>query len=170
MYINDILMEKGNEVHSVDSRQQVRDAVMIMAKHDVGAVVVMEENQIKGILTKRDILSSLNQKGNVTVDYQVIDLMSNNVITCIPDDSTEHALHVMNRHQIRYLLVIEEGKLCGIVSMGDVMRASINAYQFENRLLKRYIQTWPDENRGGGLKLVVNNKFRPSTENSGAIA
>jgi CBS-domain-containing membrane protein len=73
---------------------------------------------------------------------------------------------MMNRHSVQHLPVVEDGKVCGIVSMWDLMKASNNAYQFENRLLKRYIQAWPDEHRGGGLKLVVNNKFRPPAENS----
>lgn len=170
MNINDILTEKGSEVYSVDLLQSVRDTVAVMVEHGISSVLVMEGDRLAGILTKRNILHFISRNDDIVTQYRVADLMSSEVITCMPEDSVEHALYLMNRHNIRHLPVIEEGKVCGIVSKEDVMKASISTYQFENRLLKRYIQTWPDEHRGGGLKLVVNNKFRSSAENSEARA
>jgi CBS domain-containing protein len=170
MIINDILIEKGCEVCSISPEQKVRDAVTVMNEHDTGSVLVMEDNQIKGILTKQNILCALGKEGDIVTQYRVAELMSINVLTCAPEDSAEHALHVMNHNNVNHLPVVEEGKVCGIISMWDIMKASNSAYQFENRLLKRYIQAWPEEQRGGGLKLVVNNKFRPSPEKSGMSA
>ncbi|CAK0750812.1 CBS domain protein [Gammaproteobacteria bacterium] len=157
MHISDILTEKGGEIYSVTSEQGVLDAVEVMMEYNVGSVLVVEENRMVGILTNRHILSALKEKGDIVAQYRVNDLMSSEVITCSPGDSTDHALYIMNRHQIRHLPVIEEGRLCGIISMSDIIKASNNACWFENRLLKRYIQTWPEESRGSGLKLVVNN-------------
>jgi len=157
MHINDILAEKGGEIYAVTSGQSLLDAVTVMMEHNIGSVLVMDENRLAGILTNRHILSALRENGDVVTQYQVNDLMSAEVITCSPGDSIDQALQVMNQYQIRYLPVIEEGQLCGIVSMGDLVNASNNACWFENRLLKRYIKTWPEEQRGAGLKLVVNN-------------
>jgi len=169
MYISDILIEKGGEVYSVDSQQSVHDAVAVMTEHSVGSALVMEKDCVVGIMTRQNILNTIAKDGDIVTQYPVMKLMSGGVITCTPEDSVEHALHLMNRHNISHLPILEEGKVCGIVSRGDIMKASVNAYQFENRLLKRYIQTWPDEHRGGGLKLVVNNKFHTSSGNSEAV-
>jgi CBS-domain-containing membrane protein len=170
MLINDVLVENECEAYSVSAQHTVRDALKIMTEHNVDSVLVMDNNQLEGILTKRNILSGLGNEGDVISLCQVADIMSAKVISCAPEDSVEYALHVMNRNHIYHLPVIDKEKVCGMVSKEDVLNASINAYQFENRLLKRYIQTWPEEQRSGGLKLVVNNKFRQPAENSEALA
>ena len=167
MYIKDILVEKGEDIYSVDREHSVRDTVMLMMEYDIGSVLIMDGDKIAGILTKQDILAALGDKGDIVVQLKVSDLMSRNVITCTLEDSTDHALHVMNQNRICHLPVIEDGKVCGLVSMWDLLKAVNDSYQFENKLLKRYIQAWPDERRGTGLKLVVNNKFRHPVENSG---
>lgn len=167
MHINDILNDKGYEVYCINSHQSIHDAMMIMTQHNVGSVLVMEKDQIKGILTKSNIILAFSNKGDVN-EYRVTELMSDNIAICNGEDHVEHILNVMNHHHLNYLPVLDNNKLCGVISRGDLIKAVLKAYQFENRLLKRYIQTWPDENRSGGnLKLIVNNKFRNSTEISG---
>ncbi|CAK0767262.1 putative CBS domain-containing protein [Gammaproteobacteria bacterium] len=172
MHISDILADKGGEVYSVHSGQGLIDGVTVMMEYNVGSVLVMDGERLAGILTNRHILFALREKRDIVTQYRVDDLMSADVISCSPEDSVDDALRKMNQHQIRHLPVIVEGQLRGIVSMGDLVKASNNACWFENRLLKRYIQTWPDdEHRGTGLKLVVNNtKSRQPPENPGVPA
>lgn len=167
MHIKDILLDKGEEnLYSVDKERSVRNTVMLMMESEIDSVLVMDENRVEGILTKQDILTALGEQGDAVAQLQVADLMSRNVITCTPEDSTEHALRIMKQNHICHLPVIEEGQVCGMVSMWDIVMATNDSYQFENKLLKRYIQAWPEERRGSGLKLIVNNKFRHPNDNS----
>jgi len=165
MHIKDILIDKGEDLYSVDKDRSVRDTVILMMESDVSSVLVMDGNRIEGILTKQDILTALGEKGDVVGQLKVADLMSQNVITCTPEDSADHALRIMKQNHICHLPVIEEGHVCGMISMWDIVMATNDSYQFENKLLKRYIQAWPEERRGTGLKLIVNNKFRHPNDN-----
>ena len=164
MHINDILAEKGYEVYCIDSHQTVHDAIAVMTRHNVGAVLIMEKDNIKGIVTRTDIILSFSHQGDVD-DHRITELMSTDVITCKGEDNIEHILNVMNHHKINYLPVINNNKINGIISQGDLMKSIIKDYQFQNRLLKRYIQTWPEENRNNNsLKLIVNNKSKNPLE------
>lgn len=166
MHIKDILLDKGEDLYSVDKELSIRDTVMLMMESDIGSVLVMEENRVEGILTKQDIFTALGEKGDAVVQLKVADLMSKNVITCTLEDSADHALRIMRQNNICHLPVIDEDQVCGIISMWDIVMATNDSYQFENKLLKRYIQAWPEERRGSGLKLIVNNKFRDNSDSN----
>ncbi len=145
MFIRDILSIKGNGILSVTPEVKVADAVSQMAKHDVGSQVVMQGGHMIGLVTFREVLLALHASGGSLGDLRVAEIMLKEPICGTPDDTIEHLREVMTRHHVRYLPVMENDKLLGVISFHDVTKAVISETSFENRLLKRYIKNWPDE-------------------------
>ncbi len=145
MIIRDILNLKGSTLFSIGPKGKVSEAVSVMVKHDIGSLVVMEKGRMTGILTFREVLKALDaQQGNLN-DLQVGKVMVRDPICGNPDDTLEHLREVMTQNHIRYLPVKDGEQLLGVISFHDVAKAVIKETRFENRLLKRYIKNWPEE-------------------------
>jgi CBS domain-containing protein len=145
MLIRDILNLKGNAIFSIPPTGRVSEAVSVMVRNDIGSLVVLEGGQLAGMLTFREVLQAIDaQRGNLD-DLQVGRVMVADPICGNPDDSLERLRELMIRHHIRYLPVKESGQLLGVISFHDVARALIKETSSENRLLKRYIKNWPEE-------------------------
>lgn len=144
MIIRDILTIKGGEICSISPADNVADAVALMVKHDVGSLVVRQENVMVGLLTERDVLRNLNQYGGDIISSPVSAMMVTEPIIGSPDDSVDYVRGVMTENRVSHLPVMEGDTLLGIISFHDVARACLNAADFENRLLKRYIKHWPE--------------------------
>jgi CBS domain-containing protein len=145
MIIRDILYLKGNTIFSIPSTGRVSEAVGVMVRNDIGSLVVLEAGQMAGMLTFREVLKAIDaQRGNLD-DLQVGSVMVRDPICGHPDDSLEHLRELMIRNHIRYLPVKESEQLLGIISFHDVARAVIKETSSENRLLKRFIKNWPEE-------------------------
>lgn len=151
MIIRDILNLKGNAIFSIAPNGRVADAVAAMVEHDIGSLVVMESDAMLGMLTFREVLRGLNaQRGNLG-DLPVSALMVHEPPVCTPDDSAEGVRDRMTQQHVRYLPVVdavERGRLLGVISFHDIAKAAIKEANFENRLLKRYIKNWPEDERG----------------------
>lgn len=148
MIIRDILGLKGGTIISIAPEETVARAVDIMVGNDIGSVVVMQGGRMIGMLTFREVLRELRQRGGDLGDARVADLMVRDPITGAPTDPVDHLREVMTRNHVRYLPVVEGDRLLGVISFHDVAKAAINQANFENRLLKRYIKNWPEEESG----------------------
>ena len=145
MIIRDILGLKGSTIFSIEPEGLLSDAVKTMVSNDIGSLVVMKSGAMIGMLTFREVLSELNVRGGNLGDAQVGAVMVKEPITGNPTDSVDHLREVMLNNHIRYLPVAEGAQLLGVISFHDVAKAVIKQTNFENRLLKRYIKNWPED-------------------------
>jgi CBS domain-containing protein len=140
MRISDILREKGSHVVTIPPQATVWDAIKLLNKHNIGGLVVTsQEGQVVGIITERDILREAGERSERIKETLVGDVMTKDIIIGVPEDQLAYVMVVMTRNRIRHLPVIEEEKLAGIISIGDVVNAHMSETEFENRLLKDYI-------------------------------
>lgn len=145
MIIRDILNLKGSTIFSIAPTGRVSDAVSIMVRNDIGSLVVMEGGRMTGMLTFREVLKALDaQSGNLD-DLQVGKVMVKEPICGHPDDTLDRLREVMTQNHVRYLPIRAGEQLLGVISFHDVAKAVIKETSFENRLLKRYIKNWPEE-------------------------
>lgn len=148
MRISDILREKGSEVATIEASGSVHDAVRILNEHRIGALVVTDDDgSVQGIVSERDVLYMAAETwgdGGERVerlrDRPVVAIMTREVICAVPDDDLDYAMGIMTQNRIRHLPIVEEGRLVGIISIGDVVRTCLNQATYENRMLKDYVR------------------------------
>ena len=145
MFIRDILNLKGSTIFSIAPAGKVSDAVKVMVGNDIGSLVVMENGRMTGMLTFREVLKALTAQGGDLGALEVGAVMVRDPVCGSPGDSIDHLRELMTRNHIRYLPVRDGDALLGVISFHDVARAVIKETSFENRLLKRYIKNWPEE-------------------------
>ena len=149
MKIRHILEKKGQQCHSISPDQPVAEAVRLMIHNRIGSLVVLEREQLVGIVTERDVVWAAGQHGVDLVNMTVHDIMAKTLVTCASEESLDHAMDLMTRNptkrRIRHLPVIDDGKLVGLISIGDIVHALLTKTEFENKLLKNYIKHWPDD-------------------------
>ena len=149
MHIADMLRKKGSSVVTIEADKTVHDAIGILNERHIGAVVVTDQDgSVKGILSERDVLrqcgeccGSLASRPQAGEDGPTLvrDLMTTNLIIGVPDDDIRYVMGIMTKNKIRHLPIIDDGKLVGIISIGDVVSASIEETDFENRMLTDYV-------------------------------
>lgn len=140
MKIADILGTKGSEVATIDGDATVADAVASLARHAVGALVVSSDSQhIDGIVSERDIVRQLDREQKGLLDRAVRDIMSTPVHTCSPDDDVASIMATMTNERVRHLPVTHDGVLVGLVSIGDVVKHTIEQLELDRKLLEEYI-------------------------------
>ncbi len=144
MIIRDILTIKGSEICAVSPNQTIADAIALMVQYDVGSLIVRQEGVMMGLLTERDVLRRLNESGDSVVNQPVSAMMVTEPIIGHPDDTVDYVRGVMTENRVSHLPVMEGENLLGVISFHDVARACLNAADFENQLLKRYIKHWPE--------------------------
>jgi CBS domain-containing protein len=136
MNIATVLASKGSKVITIQPEQTVRQAVGLLVEHNIGALVVVDRSrQPVGILSERDIVRAAAQREHVFSE-PVADLMTKNVVLGLPHDDLASVGHTMTERRIRHLPVVEGGKLIGIVSIGDVVKAQRDQYQGEVETLQ----------------------------------
>jgi CBS domain-containing protein len=147
--IRDILKDKGGEVATIGAGRTVHEAVHELNSHRIGALVVTGEGgSVQGIISERDVLRTASETwddGGDRVsrlrDRPVVGIMTREVICAVPDDDIDYAMGIMTQNRIRHLPIVDDGKLVGIISIGDVVRANLNQVAYENRMLKDYVQS-----------------------------
>jgi CBS domain-containing protein len=143
MQIKEILRVKGSRLLSITADGRAVDAVNTMAKENLGSLVVMEGSRMLGMLTFHEILQALN-KGNGSLGNSVVgDIMVKNPVSATPEMEVNDLRRTMLETGARYLPVLEDGKLIGVISFRDVAKAVLEEQDFENRMLKGYIKNWP---------------------------
>jgi len=145
MKISDILARKGNDVYGVPPDRLITEAVHEMVGHKIGALLVREDGDLIGIITERDILHALSDRGFDLSKLKVRDLMTKKVFIGSPDDDLIYVMGLMSKNRFRHMPVMDSGKLVGMISSRDVVSAALAAADLENRILKHYIKYWPEE-------------------------
>lgn len=140
MKIRDILRSKGHDVVTTSPDEPVLAAMRVLVKHNIGSVVVVEDGEIRGILTERDVLRLGAKDPAKLGTTKVGDVMTTNLVIGVLDDDVEYVMGVMSRNRIRHLPVLEDDRLAGILSIGDVVNTCRKNAETENRYLKDYIQ------------------------------
>ena len=125
MTVDQILSEKGNEVHSILSTITVYEALRIMGERNVGAVLVIEDNVLKGILSERDYARKVVLKNKASRDTYVHEIMDIEIITVKPTDDINYCMDLITNKRVRHLPVMVDERVVGIVSIGDVVKSII---------------------------------------------
>lgn len=144
MLIEHILYRKGHDVATIAPRASVAEAVARLRERNIGALVVREDGEgapIEGIFSERDVVRALTTLGADTLDQPVADLMTTDVSTCTPRGTVEELMRVMTDRRIRHVPVVEGGELCGIMSIGDVVKSRIDELQEEAETLHEYLSS-----------------------------
>jgi len=137
--VSEILEHKGGMVLSVDINETVLTAINLMAQVNVGAVLVQHNDTISGIFTERDYLQKIALKSLSSEDTKVGEVMTTPVISADPEDSIQQCMETMTTCHCRHLPVVEDGKLLGIVSIGDLVKKMLDEKQAEVEKLSQYI-------------------------------
>jgi CBS domain-containing protein len=137
--VRHLLHEKGNRVWTISPEATAYEALQLMAEHNLGALVVTESNDVVGIFSERDYARKVILQGRASKTALIRELMTPDVLYVGPDDTMENCMALMTAHRTRHLPVMENGKLAGLVSIGDVVKAVISAHEFTIRELERYI-------------------------------
>ena len=137
--VKELLREKGNQIWTIGPQATVYDALELMAAKNIGCVVVLEEGNVAGIFTERDYARKVALKGRSSKTTKVGDLMITDVLYVGPDDTIEDCMALMTDKRLRHLPVMENGKLAGVVSIGDIVKVVISNREFTIRELERYI-------------------------------
>jgi CBS domain-containing protein len=137
--VKDILAKKGTNIESVEPSTRVIDALKTMSDKNFGSVVVMENGLFLGIMTERDYSRKVVLQGKNSNDTPVAEIMSTFIPSVTPNDTIDHCMELMNDQRIRYLPVFDSGKLAGIISMSDVVSATIARHMETISQLESYI-------------------------------
>ena len=139
MTVNQILSTKGSNVYSIVSTISVYDAIKVMGEKNVGAILIIEDDQLKGILSERDYARKIVLKNKASKDTLVHEIMVSNVITVQPTDDLDYCMELMISKRIRHLPVIDNNKVIGLISIGDVVKSIIEKQKETIQLLDSYI-------------------------------
>lgn len=151
MIVADILSLKGSTLFTVTPDMMLSDAVLTMAEHDIGSVVVMEQGRLAGMLTFREVVRMLAQRQQEhcngptrpVAEICIRDVMVVDPVVVAPSVDVNELRRLMVATHARYVPVMEDGVLLGILSFHDVARSVLDAQSFENKMLKAYIRDWP---------------------------
>jgi len=143
MQVKEILRVKGNRLLSIEPSGRAVDAVRTMSEQNLGSLLVLDQGRMVGILTFREILQSLAQRSGAIGEVRVGDIMVRDPVTAAPDMEVNDLRRTMLDSGARYLPVVQDGKLIGVISFRDVAKAVLEEQDFENKMLKGYIKNWP---------------------------
>ena len=137
--VKHVLDKKGHDVHFIHPGASVFDALRLMAEHNIGSLVVLEDDKLVGVITERHYAREIVLKGKTSQATLVRDIMSTKVICTRPDRSVQECMAVMTARAVRHLPVLEHGQLVGIVSIGDMVNSVIGDQKFIIEQLEHYI-------------------------------
>ena len=142
MIVSQILREKGHDVYTVFKEISVKEVLALLAEKRIGAVVVTDQaDAVEGIISERDVVRGLAQHGSSILDKKVEELMTKNVITHGLDDHIDDLMQEMSKSRIRHLPILDDGKLVGVISIGDVVKTRVEELEAEGNMLRNYIAT-----------------------------
>lgn len=141
MTVRAVLDTKGHQVVSVSPDSKLSAAVKILSERRIGAVLVMTNQRIEGILSERDVVRVLGERGASVLDEPVRSVMTSKVITCRETDTVGAIMEVMTAGKFRHLPVVENDRLVGLISIGDVVKWRVAEFEREQEALHDYIKT-----------------------------
>lgn len=139
MTVNQILNTKGKQVFSVTSNITVYEAIKVMGEKNIGAILIIENEALKGILSERDYARKIVLKGKSSLDTFVHEIMEEDLITVKSSDTIDYCMELMNGKRIRHLPVLENGTVLGLISIGDVVKGIIEMQKETINYLHTYI-------------------------------
>jgi CBS domain-containing protein len=144
MRISDVLRGKGRDVATIGPTATVGELVAALGERNIGAAVVVdsggtEDSAVVGIVSERDVVRRLRDRGGDLLSATVGEIMTRDVLTCSPDDTVDHLAEVMTERRIRHMPVLADGRLVGIVSIGDVVKSRISQLETDREQLESYI-------------------------------
>ncbi len=137
--VKQVLDNKGYQIHSIAPESTVYEALEKMAKKSIGALAVLDGEELVGIVSERDYARKVILRGKVSRDTPVREIMTTEVICVSSQQSVDACMKLMTEHRIRHLPVVENGQLAGLISIGDVVKAVIEDQQFTIEQLQHYI-------------------------------
>jgi CBS domain-containing protein len=140
MQVKEILRVKGNRLLSIEPSGQATEAVRTMARENLGSLVVLEHGRMVGMLTFHELLRALAERGGALGELEVGQIMLEDPVTATPDMEVNDLRRTMLESGARYLPVMQEDRLLGVISFRDVAKAVLEEQDFENRMLKGYIK------------------------------
>ena len=143
MQVQEILRVKGNRLLSIEPSGRAVDAVKTMAEQNLGSLVVLEQGRMSGLLTFHELMQALAKRGGALGDLKVSDIMVRAPVTAAPEMEVNDLRRTMLESGARYLPVMQDEKLLGVISFRDVAKAVLEEQDFENKMLKGYIKNWP---------------------------
>jgi len=143
--VSELLQSKGASVWTVAPETMVFDAIQVMADKNVGALVVAEADKMVGMISERDYTRKVILKGKSSKSTPVRDILSEKVVSVLPETTVQECLRLMTRSRVRHLPVLEGEKLVGIVSIGDLVNWVIEAQSSAIQQLETYISGYPSE-------------------------
>lgn len=138
--VRDLLRTKGTQVWFVSPNADMLETLKIMAAKGVGALLVLEDDQIKGIVSERDFVRAVAHEERCALNTTVLEYMTRDVVTATPETTIDECMRLMTRERIRHLPVLEEGRLAGIISIGDVVKQIISEKDSTIQSLENYIE------------------------------
>ena len=154
MKVSDILRVKGNTLYTVTPDEPLARALEVMADKDIGSLVVMEQGALAGMLTFREVIKCVVKHAGTLSDAKVRAAMDAQPRSCTPATELDEVRRMMLESHARYLPVMQDSVLMGVISFYDVAKAVVDSQNFENRMLKAYIRDWPgDEEQQPGAQL-----------------
>jgi len=141
MTVRAILDTKGHHVQSVEPGAKLSAAIKLLSERRIGAVLVLNQGRIEGILSERDIVRVLGERGASVLDEQVSAVMTRKVVSCREKDTVSEIMETMTAGKFRHLPVVEDGRVVGLISIGDVVKWRVGEYEREQEALRDYIKT-----------------------------
>lgn len=148
MKVSDILRVKGNTLYTANADEPLANAISIMAEKDMGSLVVMEHGDLVGMLTFREVIQTVVKNGGLVGKTLVRTAMDDAPLTCTSETELDEVRRMMLERHARYMPVMDNRMLMGVISFYDVAKAVVDSQNFENKMLKAYIRDWPDTEDG----------------------
>ena len=139
--VRQVLETKGSTVYSVAPESLIYDALLLIAEHHIGALAVMQRDKLVGIFSERDYAREVALKGRTSRTSTVGDIMSVQLTTVHLDDTVDHCMNIVSGKRVRHLPVLEDDKLVGLLSIGDLVKETIAYQEFLIQQLESYIQS-----------------------------
>jgi CBS domain-containing protein len=141
MKIREILAIKGEQVHTIEPERTILDAVTALVEHGIGALLVRDAaGVVAGIISERDVLRVCRDRSATLGGIRVSDVMTRDLVICVPDDDIDYAMGIVTKNRVRHLPVMDGGCVAGMISIGDLVKARLDAAEYENRYLREYIE------------------------------
>src|SRR3981189_2541839 len=141
MTVRAILDTKGHQILSVEPDAKLAAAIKILGGRKIGAVLVMSQGHLEGILSERDIVRVPGERGRKVLDEPVSAVITPKVVSCRQSDTVSGIMEMMTLGKFRHLPVVEDGKVVGLISNGDIVKRRVHEYETEQEALRDYIKT-----------------------------
>ena len=141
MTVRAILDTKGHQIESVEPDARLSAVIKTLAERKIGAVLVMSQGRVEGILSERDIVRVVGERGAAALDEPVSAVMTRKVVSCKQADTVAAIMEMMTSGKFRHLPVLEDDRVVGLISIGDIVKWRVGEYEAEQEALREYIKT-----------------------------